>query len=58
MPDANNHAVEPEVIPFDNNSGMGTVDIDSLEDIDISMSGSSVAVKTKVQQMPPQYTAA
>ncbi len=53
LPDANNHAVEPEVIPFDNNSGMGTVDIDSLEDIDISMSGSSVAVKTKVQQMPP-----
>ena len=41
LPDANNHAVEPEVIPFDNNSGMGTVDIDSLEDIDISMSGSS-----------------
>ena len=39
LPDANNHAdiQEPEVIPFDNNFGMGTVDIDSLEDIDISI---------------------
>lgn len=51
LPDTNHTVSEHEVASLGETSGMGSVDIDSLEDVDVSMSTSSVAVQPKVQNV-------
>jgi len=58
LPDTNNASgvqasaapIQPEVIPFDKGSAMADVDIESLEDVDVSMSETAVATQVKPQQ--------